>query len=288
MRSNERIPAHSEVVIWAVTEGALQDGSSWLVEPTSQTGWVENSHPPSVVSVFEGGVPVCVGNWSSEDHFLPCGMEIGKVTPVVTIAEVDATQLGEEPYNTLGGRDDDARARGRDLPADQDPWSVLHVGDRRGLLECSSAHESDSELTHAPTHDEVATHGLATRGASDSGQVSEDNLTELREMVRRHRKVFAMSSKELGRTSVMEHKIDTGGAHPIFQPARRLAWSARATARDLVDDMMSKGVVEDSSSPWSAPIVLVTKKDGSTRFCVDYRKLNAITVKDPYPLPQDR
>ena len=54
----------------------------------------------------------------------------------------------------------------------------------------------------------------------------------------------------------------------------------------LVRDMLERDVVEPSTSPWASPIVLVKKKDGSTRFCVDYRKLNDITHKDAYPLPR--
>ena len=54
----------------------------------------------------------------------------------------------------------------------------------------------------------------------------------------------------------------------------------------LLQDMQEKDVIQPSSSPWASPIVLVQKKDGSARFCVDYRKLNAVTIKDAYPLPR--
>ena len=53
-----------------------------------------------------------------------------------------------------------------------------------------------------------------------------------------------------------------------------------------VEKMLRQGVISPSSSPWASPTVLITKKDGKTRFCVDYRELNQVTVKDAYPLPR--
>ena len=97
--------------------------------------------------------------------------------------------------------------------------------------------------------------------------------------------IFVGSDGKLGQTSVTKHRIDTGESRPIKQPVRRLPWAQTEIADKEVEKMLAQGTIEPSSSPWASPIVLVTKKDGSTRFCVDYRKLNSITKKDAYPLP---
>jgi predicted aspartyl protease len=82
------------------------------------------------------------------------------------------------------------------------------------------------------------------------------------------------------------HRIDTGEASPIVTRDYRRSPKETKALHEEVDDMMSKGVIRKSKSPWCSPVVLVTKPDGSIRFCVDYRKLNAVTIKDKYPLPR--
>ena len=98
--------------------------------------------------------------------------------------------------------------------------------------------------------------------------------------------VFALNSSELGRTSITTHKIDTGDSPPLRQPPRRVPFALRGKVDSLVEDMLEQGVITPSSSPWASPIVLVAKKDGSTRFCVDYRRLNTVTKLDVHPLPR--
>ncbi|GBM64254.1 Retrovirus-related Pol polyprotein from transposon 297 [Araneus ventricosus] len=83
-----------------------------------------------------------------------------------------------------------------------------------------------------------------------------------------------------------EHRINTCDHPPIKQYPRRLHLSRKEEADNLVKEMVDNGIIEESSGPWASPIVLVKKKDRSTRFCLDYRKLNEITKKDSYPLPR--
>ena len=86
--------------------------------------------------------------------------------------------------------------------------------------------------------------------------------------------VFSASDDDdLGKTGIVRHRIDTGGAQPIRQRSRRMPIHQRAEAEAEVQKKLKRGVIEQSSRPWASPIVLVKKKDGSTRFCVDYRGL---------------
>ena len=95
-----------------------------------------------------------------------------------------------------------------------------------------------------------------------------------------------MYSLYLGRANLIGHQIDIDIARPIKQKPRRTSPSKHVEIERQVEDLLQRGVVKKSDSPWSSPVVLVTKKDGSQRFCTDYRLVNAATVKDAYPLPR--
>ncbi|GFX49567.1 hypothetical protein TNCV_4902091 [Trichonephila clavipes] len=98
--------------------------------------------------------------------------------------------------------------------------------------------------------------------------------------------VFSRNSSDIGHTTVTQHRIDTADHPPIKQHPRRLPFAKQEEVGTLLREMQENDIIEPSSSPWASPIVLVRKKDGSTRFCVDYRKLNDVTKKDSYPLPR--
>ena len=95
-----------------------------------------------------------------------------------------------------------------------------------------------------------------------------------------------MNDSELGCTDVLKHSIDVGGHSPINQQPYRTPMIRREKIAEMITKMQEQGVVQPSSSPWASPVVLVPKKDGTLRFCIDYRRLNAVTRKDVYPLPR--
>jgi len=82
------------------------------------------------------------------------------------------------------------------------------------------------------------------------------------------------------------HRIDTGYNRPVSTAPRRVAPGERRIIAEQVSKLLQDDVIEPSSSPWASAVVLAKKKDGSPRFCVDYRSLNAVTKKDVYPLPR--
>jgi hypothetical protein len=90
----------------------------------------------------------------------------------------------------------------------------------------------------------------------------------------------------LSTTDKAEHSIDTGDQTPIRQKARRVGPVAEEAIEKEVAQMKEKGIIVESHSPWSSPVVLVKKKNGEVRFCVDFRVLNEHTVKYSYPLPR--
>ncbi|KAI3373186.1 hypothetical protein L3Q82_006504 [Scortum barcoo] len=113
-----------------------------------------------------------------------------------------------------------------------------------------------------------------------------DQRLQLRKLLDLFSDIFAARHEDCTHTSLVHHNIDTGNAHPICLHPRRLPLTKRALAEQKIKEMMEAGIIEPSTSPWVALVVLVKKKDGTWWcFCVDYRLLNKVTRKDSYPLP---
>src|SRR5207247_2014439 len=116
--------------------------------------------------------------------------------------------------------------------------------------------------------------------------VAEDEKVQLEEILVKYSDCFSRHENDLGRTTAVKHAIDTGGRKPVKQLLRRHPYAHVHEIDRQVETMLAQDVIEPSSSPWASNVVVVKKKDGSLRFCIDYRKLNDCTVKDAYPLPR--
>ncbi|RCN25553.1 reverse transcriptase, partial [Ancylostoma caninum] len=112
-----------------------------------------------------------------------------------------------------------------------------------------------------------------------------ENETLWQSLVEANTDVFAVTDQELTQTTLIEHDIDTGTAQPIRQKARPIPLGTRMALRQILLDLQDRNIIQPSKSSWASPIVLVQKKDGSLRLCVDYRRVNQVTRIDSYPLP---
>ena len=115
--------------------------------------------------------------------------------------------------------------------------------------------------------------------------VPDEYRTKLNKVLQDNEDLFAATDMQLGRTDAIAMKIDTGDHPPIRQKPYRTPLTQRAVVDKAIEDMLQAKVIRPSNSSWSFPILLVPKKNGEKRFCVDYRKLNQITKNYVWPLP---
>ena len=161
------------------------------------------------------------------------------------------------------------------IPDDWDCNKVLHVvenGSDNGVKK--------ADIPKLPEH-LVDLYTKSCERLSDS-----KHKLKLAEVLLKYQDSFARKKVDLGNCSLIKHRIETGTAVPIRQPLRRTPQGFEAEEEKYLKEQIDSGVVIPSKSAWASPVVLVRKKDGSVRWCIDYRKLNDATIKDAYPLPK--
>ena len=113
-----------------------------------------------------------------------------------------------------------------------------------------------------------------------------EQTQKLHDLLEEFHVTFSLDENERGETDLAEMEIWTGDATPRKVPAHRMPLTVRQEVSRQLKAMQKAGVIQPSDSPWASPIVMVRKKDGTHRFCVDYRSLNEVTKADTYPLPR--
>jgi len=156
------------------------------------------------------------------------------------------------------------------LAAELESVEVLEVHDQEGTDQRSD-----------PTEEWAA--DLLNGVEADIGA---ENREELRSTLEEYSDCFSRSDFDVGRTSLVKHRIDTGDSRPVRQALRRQPLTYLPEIDRQLAEMEEQGIIEPSASPWASNLVVVKKKDGSLRMCVDYRGVNNVTKKDSYPLPR--
>ena len=119
-----------------------------------------------------------------------------------------------------------------------------------------------------------------------SEHLSAEEISRFNDLLLKWKQVFSVGEWDLGRTNLISHRINMTDENPIKQRHRRIPPAMYDEVRQHLQDMLKAGVIRESYSPWSSPLVLVRKKDNSLRLCVDFRQVNQKTVRDSYYLPR--
>ena len=114
--------------------------------------------------------------------------------------------------------------------------------------------------------------------------MTQEQTRVLKELIDKFSDVFSIGDEDIGQAT-FSHEIKIDGVTPINSRSYPFPYAKREAVKDQIDKMLRMGVIEPSSGEFSSPVVLVKKSDGKERFCVDFRNLNAATIKDNYPMP---
>ena len=183
-------------------------------------------------------------------------------------------------------------------------WNISH-GDIVGTTDPSLSEQYphiDINIAHGPDHNmsvnttyniklsesdrELRWTNLCTILKTDSWKISDSQKQVALEKFRQYEFVFALENEPLGMMQGYEHEINVGEAKPINLRPRPLDEKKQKALDEIIDDLLKRGIIRPSRSPWAAPLCLVKRpSDQSWRMCCDYRKLNNCTIKDAFPLP---
>lgn len=157
---------------------------------------------------------------------------------------------------------------------EEDPYDVK-------FLRISANHE---EVTISRREGQAS--DLNQRGLLDRLDIggTPDQRAELERLLLKYADVFPCRDDDLGFTDKVKHEIPVIDDTPVSQPYRRIPPTQYKEVRDHFSELLKKGVIQESSSSYASPVVLVRKSDGSLRLCVDYRRLNLKTRRDAFPL----
>ena len=276
------VPAMSEFVM-TVSCDMKQNHEALLFE-ADETAKENLLIARSLVNPQTGKVPVKVINQSSSPVKLKKGVVLGKLHPVGSIMPT------QENYDISQHRDGVSVCQ---LKSHEDTHDIRQSKSADAKVSSKTDTNIDgTNFSEVTSHNEdQKLEGLVPEHLKDLFKRSSENLDveqsiKLAGLFNKYQGSFAKTRTEYGKCSVLKHKIDTAETAPVRQPLRRTPQAFQGEEEKYIQEQLEAGVMQPSSSAWSSPIVMVRKKTGDVRVCIDYRKLNERTIKDAYPLPR--
>lgn len=298
VKESVTVPANSEIIIEGIGKQAEYIDTRYAsLEPVyNDIGNVVVAR--SLVDPFQNRIPVRLANLESFPVKLEKNHMIGEMHPVIDVNYLDnmdkETEVcSQNNFNMIKTM----------CSADVTPISQVHAV--QAVPEIPENWNNDSRANVELVHASYAGTSKDSDDTENKAKLSElpeylvdlykrsctnlkDELLQnkLHEVLMKHQEAFAKSKTDLGRCSLVKHRINTKDATPVRQPLRRTPKAFEGEEEKYLQDQLQAGVITPSKSSWASPVVLVRKKDQSVRWCIDYRKVNDLSVKDAYPIPR--
>ena len=121
-----------------------------------------------------------------------------------------------------------------------------------------------------------------------NSSLTESEKVQVSNLLSKFSSVFSQSESDIGLCNEIFHEIITPNIPPIHCPVRRMPYGFEQKVDGEISKLLDAGIIRESTSPWNSGLVVVKKKDGSIRLCVDYRSLNSVTIRPIYPVPNTK
>ena len=236
-------------------KGANLEGIQGVLEPMDRFFQRFPIAVPSTLSlVSKGSVPVRFYNYSDQPVTIYKNTSVGEFCPAVE--------------------------RGQTIPTARNYRIETILDDsNKGTLNCNML-----SFEAEPNWDTVDE--MKKLFPIDNDQITEDQKLNVWRIIAKHCKAVSRGPHDIGHCTKAQLRINTGSAPSSRLPLRRFSPAQEKYISEETQRLLERDVIEPSTSPWSAQVVLASKKDGSYRYCVDFRRLNCVTVKEHYPVPR--
>ena len=232
-----------------------------ITEPTDEEGGEYTVPSKSFIKSKSKRVSVALRNLSCQTVVLGKGTTVAKLSPANTVPCMLAPEFANDKPEFVDGK--------------------MTKNSELELAELANSSNNNNQYDKSRI-DKL----FAKLDLSGYDEWSDEQRKAVDDCIIKYNHIFAVEDLELGRTDLVKHVIRLDNYTPFKERYRRIPPQQFEEVRKHLAEMLKLGAIRKSNSPWASAVVLVRKKDGSLRFCIDLRKLNERTIKDAYALPR--